>query len=579
MRIALFRGHPHFLLGMQQATQKKVVPEIPDYEILAKIGQGGSARIYKARQKSLNRYVAIKILSPELSSNPEVVTRFDRESITIARLSHPNIVHIIDRGKVDDQYYFVMEFVDGTSFKEVVLSNKYTIRQKLEILVMVLKGLDYAHKNGVIHRDVKPANILIDKQGNALIADFGIAQILNKLDHEVTQSDIVMGTLAYMSPEQRISSRNVELTTDIFSIGVILYEMLTTGRPHGKYIPPSELNPKIPGAFDDVVARCLDMEPQNRFQTAVELKDAILNLMSGKSYQDIAPKNGLGGVDSFIGKCQFLDTIRETKYSTTLLVENRESRELYVIKKNDKCSNGLKEARILSKLKHDNIINIFGAGGDERRLVVVMEYCQGGSLSDRMVKTYPVDKAMRIIKDISGGLDFAHRNGIIHGNLRPSNILFNKEEVLKLTDFGLPPHYNLMEKNWYAPPEKRVSKQGDIYALGVILHNLIYGKNPAYDRNANLALGRTEELLPLLLKDILKKLLAFKIANRYQDLEEFFIDWTRLEGGLSRRRKRSSGKSKSPRSGSKSTALKITISIIVTVVIVALIIYFGDIFH
>jgi serine/threonine-protein kinase len=564
---------------MQQATQKKVVPEISDYEILAKIGQGGSARIYKARQKSLNRYVAIKILSPELSSNPEIVKRFDRESITIAGLSHPNIVHIIDRGKVDDQYYFVMEFVDGTSFKEVVLSKKYTIRQKLEILVMVLKGLDYAHKNGVIHRDVKPANVLIDKQGNALIADFGIAQILNKSDHEVTRSDIVMGTLAYMSPEQRVSSRNVELTTDIFSVGVILYEILTARRPQGKYIPPSELNPKIPAAFDNVVAHCLDMDPQNRFQTAVELKDAILNLMSGKSYQGITPKDGIGGVESFIGKCQFLDTIKETKYSTTLLVENRESRELYVIKKNDKCSNGLKEARILSKLKHDNIINIFGAGGDERRLVVVMEYCQGGSLSDRMVKTYPVDKAMRIISDISGGLEFAHRNGIIHGNLRPSNILFNKDETLRLTDFGLPPHYNLMEKNWYAPPEKRISKQGDIYALGVILHNLIYGKNPVYDRAANLTLGRSEGYLPRLLEEILKKLLAFKIANRYPDLEEFFIYWTRLERGLSRRRKRPSVKSTSGQTGLKLSALKITVGIITVIVITVLIIYFGDIFR
>ncbi len=521
---------------MQQVAAPHRTPEIPDYEIAAKIGQGGSARIYKAFQKSLKRHVAIKVLSPELSRDPDVVRRFDRESITIARLSHPNIVHIIDRGKVEDQYYFVMEFVDGTSLKEVIASERFNLRQKLDIIISVLKGLDYAHKNGVIHRDIKPANILIDQQGNALIADFGIAQILNKTEGDNTRSDIIMGTLAYMSPEQRVSSTNVDLTTDIYSVGVILYEILVGKRPMGSFPMPSEVNPQLPAEFDEIIKSCLAMDTICRYQSAVEMKDAILNVISGEGGKEIAPKNSITGVESFIGKCQFLDTIKETKYSTTLLVENRETRQLFVIKKNDRSCDGLKEARILSKLKHDNIVNIYGAGGDARHLVVVMEYAQGGSLSDRMVRTYPLEKAMQITKDIASALHFSHRQGIIHGDLRPSNVLFTKNDVLKVTDFGLPPHYNLMEKNWYAPPEKRVSKQADIYALGVIFHNLLYGKNPAYDRNAALIIGVAEEAIPERVKQILRKLLAFKIANRYQDLEEFFQDWELLENSSRRHR-------------------------------------------
>lgn len=481
---------------------------------------------------------------------------------------------------VDGQYYFVMEFVDGTSFKEVIRSPEYTVRQKLDILIGVLKGLDYAHKNGVIHRDVKPANILIDKQGYPQIADFGVAQILNNTDQDVTRSDVIMGTLAYMSPEQRVSSAHVELTTDIFSVGVILYEILTGNRPVGKFKPASEFNPKVPREFDDIIERCLAMDPKERFQSAVELKDEILNVISARSGKTISPKSNISGVESFIGKCQFLDTIKETKYSTTYLVENRDTRELYVIKKNDRSPAGLKEARILSKLKNENIVNIFGAGGDQRRFVCVMEYAQGGSLADRMVKKYPPDKATPIISDIASALQFAHRNGVVHGDLRPSNVLFTKEEIVRVTDFGLPPHYNLMEKNWYAAPEKRVSKQADIYSLGVILHNLLYGTNPSYDRNAHLILGRTTDGIPARLEAILKKMLAFKIAARYQDFEEFYEDWKLMEDSQYARRVRRSYADKPATTIHKflkNTPLKVAAAIGIIAVLTFLFLYFGDV--
>jgi len=566
-----------FLLIMIQSVKRQTAPEIPDYSIEAKIGQGGVARIYKARQKSLDRDVAIKVLSPELNSDSDIVRRFDRESKTIAGLSHPNIVHIIDRGMINNQYYFVMEYIDGTSFKEILHSNEYTVRQKLEIIVMVLKGLDYAHKNGVIHRDIKPANILVDRQGNALIADFGIAQILSKPEQEVTRSDVVMGTLAYMSPEQRISSTNVDLTTDIFSTGVIIYEILIGKRPMGRFKLPSELNPKIPKKFDEIITRCLAMNTRDRYQSAVELKDALLNLISSQGKQNVPGQNGMSSVQSFIGNSQYLDTIKETKYGTTMLMENLETRELFIIKKNDKHSTGLKEARQLSKLKHENIIDIYGAGGDRNKLVVVMEYAQGGPLRDRMIKPYPVEKALEITRQIAEGLHFAHKNGIIHGNLRPSNVLFTRDEVVKLTDFGLPPHYDLMKKNWYAPPEKRVSKQADIYGFGVILYNLLYGKNPLYDRNGFLMIGRGNDLIPGKLIDILKKLLAIKIANRYQDFEEYFADLELMK----RRYKRPNRPDVEPADSTpfnfQSPALKVVTAVSVILFLIFMFLYFGEI--
>ncbi len=518
---------------MQQSAKKINCPSIKDYEVIGKIGEGGLAEIFKARQISLNRPVAIKVLFPQYSNDPDIVMRFDRESVTVARLNHPNIVHIIDKGQSDKRYYFIMEYVDGTSFKELIHSPKIALRKKLNIIVMMLKGLDYAHKNGVIHRDIKPANILVDRQGNAMVADFGIAHIATKNpDAEMTGSDVIMGTMAYMSPEQKISSANVDSTTDIYAVGVMIYEILTGRRPSGRFKLPTELNPQLPKQFDTIIKNCLAQDPSDRYQTAIDLKDALLNAMAGDKNNEPVSKSNDARVNSFIGNCQFLDTLKDTRYSNTMLVENTSNNELYVIKKNNRSTDGLKEARILTNLKHENIINIYGAGSDEKRLVVVMEYAAGGSLDERLIKTFPFDEAIKIAVDIANALSFAVQNWIVHGNLRPSNILFTNDGQIKISDFGLPPHYNLMEKNWYAAPEKRVSSQADVYGLGVIIYKLLFDKNPAYDRASNLVVDKSVSGLPMGFEKILQKMLSIRVAQRYRTVDEFLHDWDAIESAM-----------------------------------------------
>ncbi|UCC44137.1 MAG: protein kinase [Candidatus Zixiibacteriota bacterium] len=515
---------------MTQAVAQKTEVKIGEYVLTGKIGQGGIAEIYKGRQESLDRDVAIKVLSAKLCSNTELVRRFERESIVIARLNHPNIVHIIDKGKAGNRYYFVMEFVDGTSLREVIDSDKVPLKTKLEMIGQVCKALDYAHKNGIIHRDIKPTNILIDRQGNARVADFGIAQIIGAPDAEMTSSDVVMGTLAYMSPEQKESSTNVDQTTDIYATGVILYEILVGKKPLGRFRMPSEINPRLSPAFDKIVQRCLAQEAKDRYQTAVELKNDILDAVGGGSTDQSTDNYAVNGSESFIGKCRYLDTIRETKFSSTILVENRANKRLYVIKKHNKGEAGKKEAKLLSSLQHKNIISSLGAGGDNRRTVIISGYARGGSLAERMVRKYDWRKAINIILEVAAGLDFAHKNNIVHGNVRPSNILFTDKEEIKICDFGLPPHYDAEGRtNWYSPPEHKVSKQGDIYALGVIFHQLVSGRNPTYDAGSNLRMDDISGTMPDDIISILKKLLGVRVAHRYKSCEEMLLDWEDFE--------------------------------------------------
>jgi serine/threonine-protein kinase len=511
---------------MTEAVAQRQEVRIGEYIVTGKIGQGGIAEIFRGRQESLGRDVAIKILFPKLCEDPEILRRFERESVVIARLNHPNIVHVIDKGKAGNRYYFVMEYVDGTSLREVIDSTNIPRLTKLEMVAQVCKGLDYAHKNGVIHRDIKPANILIDRQGNPRVADFGIAQIVGTPDTEITASDMVMGTLAYMSPEQKVSSTNVDQTTDIYAAGIIIYEILTGRKPLGRFKLPSELDSNTSPDFDVIIQKCLAQEAKDRYQSAAELKDAILNAIGGRTSSKRAADYSVADVETFVGNCQYLDTIKETKYSSTILVENKINKRLYVIKKHSRGEHGRKEAKLLASLKHRNIVNILGSGGSQKQTVIVCDYAQGGSLAERMVRQYRWDRAFDIGLQIASGLDFAHRNNIVHGNLRPSNILFDSDDVVKISDFGLPVHYDAAgKKNWYNPPENKQTKQGDIYAAGVILHQMIAGRNPTYDTAGSLRLDDVAGRLPDEIQKLLSKMLAFRVARRYTSFDEMIQDF------------------------------------------------------
>ncbi|MEX0611881.1 MAG: protein kinase [Pirellulales bacterium] len=248
----------------------------PEIEISALIGQGGMGAVYRGRQKKLDRQVAIKILPPEIGRDAAFAERFSREARALARLSHPNIVTIHDVGQAGQFYYFVMEYVDGTNLRELIRGGQIEPQHALAIVQQICDALSYAHSIGIVHRDIKPENILVDRAGKVKIADFGLAKLVGTDAHDIslTGSEQIMGTWRYMAPEQLEGSRDVDHRADIYSLGVVFYELLTGEVPMGRFRPPSE-KVHVDIRVDEVVLKSLEREPERRYQHASQVKSDI----------------------------------------------------------------------------------------------------------------------------------------------------------------------------------------------------------------------------------------------------------------------------------------------------------------
>jgi len=251
--------------------------QFPQLEIIELLGQGGMGAVYKARQKQLDRLVALKILPPEVGRTKAFAERFTREARSLAKLSHPRIVSVHDFGHTENGlYYFIMEFIDGTDLRRVIQSGAISANEALAIVPQVCEALQFAHEEGIVHRDIKPENILLDKKGRVKIADFGLAKLLDRpaTVYTLTQAGQRMGTPHYMAPEQIEHPGQVDHRADIYSLGVVFYEMLTGELPLGMFAPPSK-KVQVDVRLDKVVLHSLEKEPERRYQHASEVKSDV----------------------------------------------------------------------------------------------------------------------------------------------------------------------------------------------------------------------------------------------------------------------------------------------------------------
>ncbi len=259
------------------------------YELIQKIGEGGMAIVYKARCRILDRIVAVKILKEEYSSDANFVEKFRTEALSVARISHPNIVNIYDVGQEDETYYIVMEYIDGKTLKELIYNQApLPVDKAVDIAIMICDAIHHAHEKGIIHRDIKPHNIIITTDGMVKVADFGIARAISNAT--ITYGKNIVGSVHYISPEQA-KGEPIDRTTDIYSVGCVLYEMLTGKMPfeadspitvalkhiHDDPVPARSINPDIPAAIEGIIQKAMEKLPAQRFRTAQEMRNALLN--------------------------------------------------------------------------------------------------------------------------------------------------------------------------------------------------------------------------------------------------------------------------------------------------------------
>src|SRR5215217_8114165 len=262
------------------------------YRIMRKLGSGGMANVYLAEDQELGRRVAIKILNERHAGDEQFVERFRREAKNAASLSHQNIVSIYDRGEAEGTYYIAMEYLNGRSLKELILSRgPAPMSVAVDYARQILSALRFAHRNGIVHRDIKPHNVLVDPEGHVKVTDFGIARAGAS---QMTEEGSIIGTAQYLSPEQARGTQ-VDQRSDLYSLGIVLYEMLTGEVPFTgdspveiamRHLsdtprPPSMVRPEIPPDLDMVVLRALAKRPEDRFQTAEEMDAELERVASG----------------------------------------------------------------------------------------------------------------------------------------------------------------------------------------------------------------------------------------------------------------------------------------------------------
>jgi Serine/threonine protein kinase len=317
------------------------------YKVLEKIGEGGMGVVYKAKCTLLNRYVAIKILKTEFMDNNDFITRFKREANSIGSLSHPNIVNVYDFGSENNINFIVMEYIIGKTLKQLIKENvRLNTLNALDIALQITKALEYAHKNNIIHRDIKPDNILITEDNLVKLTDFGIAKVTDSAT--ITNSSKILGSAHYFSPEQA-KGNFVDYRTDIYALGAVMYEMFTGQVPFNgensisiammhiqkPVVPPNKIFTPIPENINTVILKALEKEPINRFQTAIELAHILTEIKENPNLELNLNNNSIdaGTVIMMKPEKTFYDTqidptvvINQEEVPKTILIENNRTK-------------------------------------------------------------------------------------------------------------------------------------------------------------------------------------------------------------------------------------------------------------
>jgi serine/threonine protein kinase len=493
---------------------------VPGYEIQAVLGDGGMGIVYRARQVSLNRTVALKMIKSREDASPQQLARFYLEAAEVSRLDHPHVVRIHDFGEHQGLPYFSMELVEGGSLEKKFAGRPQPPRQAAQLVEMLARTMQYVHEQRIVHRDLKPANVLLKADGTPKIADFGLAKRLDDDQNLTGSRTVVMGTACYMAPEQaRGRTQDVGPAADVWALGAILYALLT-GRPPFKGetyeltlaqvrlddpVPPSHLRADVPDELEAICLKCLEKEPGRRYASAACLADDLRHFLDGEpiSIETVgewewrerwARRAGYEllevltcGVRDVVYKAREVGLPRPVLLKVLTTMTPAEPEEMTRFRR---------EAELLARLHHPNIVQVYNFGEHSGRAYISLEFVDGGNLIEQYVdEPVPAQQAARLVEALARAMHHAHQRNVLHCALKPSNVLLTADGTPKISNFGLS---ILLEKeqteaarkhalrklpSYMAPElaEGRIADVGpaaDVYSLGAILYKLLTGGPP-----------------------------------------------------------------------------------------------------
>jgi serine/threonine protein kinase/tetratricopeptide (TPR) repeat protein len=551
------------------------------YQIQARLGQGGMGTVYRVLDRELDRIIALKTIRPDLASNAGALRRLKQETLLARQIAHRNVIRVFDLGVAGDQRFITMEYVEGQDLRSLrEYRRKLPVDEVVEILSQIAQGLGAAHNEDVIHRDLKPQNVLISADNRVRIVDFGLARTFENTG--MTHSGLILGTPAYMAPEQALGQAG-DARADFFSFGIIAFELLAgelpfpsatlseslVSRTRGRARSLEAAAPDVPAWLARVVMKCLERNPEDRYVSAQEIVADLLardlcpfpvpdlnagvlapGTMLGSRYR-IEAEAGEGGMGK-VYRATDLDLHRTVALKVVRpdLTGTRESFDQLA-----------HEIAIASQISHKNVLRIHDLGEASGLRFISMAWAEGEDLGHLIKRTGPLpeDRIVELAIQIGEGLEAAHEQGICHRDLKPSNILLNSAGQACIADFGLAQSVysepfatrtrttlpsdsvsaSSMGTPRYMSPEQvdgaDIDHRTDIYSLGLILYEMATGRIPFKDES--ILQTMTERLTstpasPRLLNPALSEKLAHIIlrclqrepSQRYATVQELLAD-------------------------------------------------------